>query len=61
MKTVPLGEFLVTTLTALADARELARLMYGILSQFPSDPGELDPRLDILAVPGWLVNRDTDA
>lgn len=38
-------------------ARSLARLMYSILSQFPTDPSEYDEDLSIENLPAWIHIR----
>jgi hypothetical protein len=38
----------------IEEARTLARIMYNILSQFPTDPGDLDDKLDTEKVPEWI-------
>jgi hypothetical protein len=42
----------------IEEARELARLMYGILTQFPTDLIEYDDKLDIEKLPDWLTKQN---
>ena len=39
----------------LKEARTLARIMFRILQQMPTDPSEYDLRLAIDNVPSWLL------
>lgn len=41
----------------LYEARKLARLMYRILIQFPTDPGDYDEQLDVENLPEWLTKE----
>lgn len=41
----------------LYEARKLARLMYRIMIQFPTDMGEYDEQLDTERLPPWLTKE----